>query len=329
VGLDRPRAAQPRPHSKEHREIERVVKLVAAFGNTSIGLDFGRIAKLVGGLEEVGFDGVSTNDHVIGADPDRSDGVTMNTVHTAVHEPIVLLSMIAAVTQRLELVTSILISPQRQTVLLAKQTAQLGVGRNWIEYESLGEDFTTRGRRMEEQVEVLRLLWGNDLVTYDGRFHQLDRVGINPRSVRDSIPIWMGSYGQVVHEPVLERIGRMADGWMPQFPPDVLAPLLKRVRGYAEGAGRDPNAIGVECSVRADAEGCPGEWRRVAEEYQVLGATHLKASTPMTVGVGVNEQLDVLSTWYEAVAPVVGDSHAEPGGPRDAQHTRNKNGEDR
>lgn len=101
------------------------MKLVAAFGKTSTEMDSGRIAARAGGLEEVGFDVVSTNDRVIGADPDRSDGVTMNTVHTEVHKPIVLLSMIAAVTQRLELITSILISPQRQTVLLAKQTAQL------------------------------------------------------------------------------------------------------------------------------------------------------------------------------------------------------------
>ncbi len=182
---------------------------------------------------------------------------------------------------------------------------------------------------MEEQVDVLRLLWGCDMVTSEGRLHHLDRVGINPRSVRDSIPIWMGSCGQIMHEPALERIDRMADGWMPQYPPDILAPLLQRVRGYAEAAGRNPTAIGVERSVRADVESCPGERRRLAEQYQVLGATHLKASTPTTVGVGVNEQVDVLSIWYEAVAPVVGDPQAKSGGPRHARQTTNKNGEDR
>ncbi len=293
------------------------MKLAAAFANTSIGLDFDDIRRLVVGIESIGFDGVSTNDHVIGAHPDRSDGTVMNTVEAAVHEPIVLLSMIAAVTTRLEVATAILIAPQRQTVLLAKQAAELdllsngrlrlgiGIGRNWIEYESLGQDFTTRGKRIEEQVDVLRLLWGSELVTFDGRFHQLDRVGINPRPERASIPIWMGSYAKQVREPVLQRIGRLADGWMPQFPPDVLAPVLERVLGYAEAAGRDRSSFGVECGVTAGGKGGPDEWRRLAEQYQALGATHLKVFPTVPVGGGVDEQLAVLDAWFQTVAPLV------------------------
>lgn len=293
------------------------MQLAAAFNNTSIGLDFDGIRRLVVGLEEAGFDGVSTNDHVVGAHPDRSDGVVMNTVDTAVHEPIVLLSMIAAVTTRLELATAILIAPQRQTVLLAKQAAQLdllskgrlrlgvGIGRNWIEYESLGEAFRTRGKRLEEQIEVLRLLWANDLVSFDGRFHQLDRVGLNPRSVRDAIPIWMGSYVKEIHEPVLQRIGRLADGWMPQFPPDVLAPVLDRVRGYAEAAGRDPNSLGIESVMRAGGNTGPDDWRRLAEQYEALGATHLKVVPVVADHASVDEQLDLLITWHDAVTSVL------------------------
>ncbi|MFK8024664.1 MAG: LLM class F420-dependent oxidoreductase [Ilumatobacter sp.] len=293
------------------------MKLNAAFVNTSMGLDFEDIRRLTVGIEQIGFDGVSTNDHVIGAHPDRSVGVTRNTVDTAVHEPVVLLSMIAAVTEHLEVATAILIAPQRQTVLLAKQAAELdllskgrlrlgvGIGRNWIEYESLGQDFTTRGKRMEEQIEVLRLLWGNDLVSFDGRFHTLDRVGINPRSGRDAIPIWMGSYSKAVHEPVLERIGRVADGWMPQFRPDDLAPVLQRVRRYAEVAGRDPDALGIECIVRAKPGDEPGTWRHLAEQYRDLGATHLKVFPAVAPDAGVDGQLELLGRWHGAVAAML------------------------
>jgi len=292
-------------------------KLGVMFANTSMGLDFDDIRRLVVGLEDGGFDSFSSNDHVIGADPDRSDGVTMNTVDTAVHEPVVLLSMLAAVTHRIELATAILISPQRQTVLLAKQAAQidllskgrlrlgLGVGRNWIEYESLGQDFKTRGKRMEEQVEVLRLLWSQELVTYEGRFHNLDRVGINPRSPRGVIPIWMGSYFKSVSEVVLERIGRVADGWLPQFSPEVLAPVLERVHGYARDAGRDPSELGIECGIRAKRSDDPDDWVRLAIEYKRLGATQLKVMPALRPGTPVDEQLDLAMRWYEAVAPEV------------------------
>lgn len=290
-------------------------KLGVMFANTSMGLDFDEIRQLVIGLEHAGFDSFSSNDHVIGAHPDRSEGVTMNTVDTAVHEPLVLLSMLAAVTTRIELATAILISPQRQTVLLAKQAAQLdllskgrlrlglGVGRNWIEYESLGQDFKTRGKRMEEQVEVLRLLWSQELVTYEGRFHHLDRVGINPRSPRGTIPIWMGSYFKAISEVVLERIGRVADGWMPQFPPDVLAPVLERVQGYARDAGRDPKELGIECGIRAKRSDDPADWVRLAHEYRRLGATHIKVMPALRPGTAAEEQLELAVRWYDAVAP--------------------------
>ena len=165
------------------------MKLGAAFNNVDLGTDFGAIRDVVQALEGAGFDSFSTNDHVIGGHPDRLRGEKVHTYDVAVHEPFVLLSFIGAVTTRLELATAILLLPQRQTVLVAKQAAELdllsggrlrlgvGIGRNWMEYEVLKEDFTNRGRRMEEQVEVLRRLWSEELVTFDGRWHQLDRMG--------------------------------------------------------------------------------------------------------------------------------------------------------
>lgn len=292
------------------------MQLGATFTNTGVGLDFGVIRRIARELEATGFGAIATNDHVVGAHPDRSDGVVMNTVDTPVHEPIVLLSMIAAVTERVELVSSIIIAPQRQTVLLAKQVAQLdllsaervrlgvGVGRNWIEYEALNEDFRTRGRRIEEQVEVMRRLWTDELVTYESEWHHLDRVGINPRP-RRSIPIWMGSYFGSVAERVLERVGRMADGWMPQYPPDELAPALDRVRSYAVDAGRDPAAIGVECIVKAKASDSPQQWVDLAGRYGELGATHLRVLPTLAPDATPLDQLDVMVRWYDAVAPAV------------------------
>jgi probable F420-dependent oxidoreductase len=293
------------------------VQLGATFVNTSIGVDFATIRRTVLAVEAAGFDSLCTNDHVVGAHPDRSEGVTMNTVDTPVHEPVVLLSMIAAVTERIELVTSIVIAPQRQTVLLAKQAAQLdlfsggrlrlglGVGRNWIEYEALNEDFGTRGKRLEEQVEVMRRLWADELVTFEGRWHHLDRVGLNPRPARPSIPIWMGSYVGSISERVLERVGRMADGWMPQYPPDDLAPALDRVREHAVAAGRDPATLGVECVIRASPGDSPDRWVDLAGRYAELGATHLKVWPAPAPDAEPAEHLDVMLRWYDAVAPAV------------------------
>jgi probable F420-dependent oxidoreductase len=288
------------------------MKLGAAFANTAVGTDWGAIKAVAQALDGAGFDSIAANDHVVGGHPDRAAGEKVHTHDVAVHEPIVLLSFIGAVTSRVELVTSILLLPQRQTTLVAKQVAELdllsggrvrlgvGVGRNWMEYEALNEDFTNRGQRMEEQVEVLRRYWTDDLITYDGRWHQLDRVGLNPGPIQRPVPIWMGSFVGSVNEKVIERIGRMADGWMPQFPPDKLAPVLERLRGYAGVAGRDPDALGIECGIRAQRDDDPLSWVDLARSYRDLGATHLKVMTGPDCTTP-DQHIELMVAWRAAV----------------------------
>ncbi len=292
------------------------VKLGAMFTNVAIGTDWGAIRETVQSLEATGFEGISVNDHVVGGHPDRAGGEKVHLHTTAVHEPLVLLSFIGGATTTLELTTSILLLPQRQTTLVAKQVAELdllsggrvrlgvGIGRNWMEYEALNEDFTNRGNRIEEQVDVLRRYWTEELVTYEGRWHQLDRVGLNPMPIQRPIPIWMGSFYGLVVEKVLERIGRLADGWLPQFPPDELAPVLERVRGYAADAGRDPDDLGIECAIAIAADDDPQRWIDLAAAYVDLGATHLKVIAARGFDTPA-DRVAAMVRWYETVAPEV------------------------
>jgi probable F420-dependent oxidoreductase len=288
--------------------------------DSDIGNDPMFLKDMAQSLEGAGFDALLTNDHVIGAHPDRQrPGESVHTYDVPCHEPLVFLAFLAAVTSRLELATSIVISTQRQTVLLAKQAAELdllsggrlrlgvGIGRNWMEYEALQQDFSNRGRRIEEQVEVMRRLWSNELVTYDGNWHHLDRVGLNPLPVQRPIPVWMGSFAGALVEKVLERTGRLADGWMPQFPPgQELAGALDRLRGYATAAGRDPSSLGIECGMRIRADDDPQAWVDKAEAFQALGATHLRVSTAGGGYSTPGQHLAACVNWRQAVAATGG-----------------------
>ena len=212
-------------------------------------------------------------------------------VDSTFHEPFVLYGYLAAITS-LELVTGVIILPQRQTVLVAKQSAQidiltegrfrLGVGLGWnpVEYEALGQDFTNRGRRMTEQVELLRRLWTERSVTFHGRYETVTAAGIAPLPVQRPIPIWFGASSP----PALRRAGRLADGWFPQRRPGPeLDDALAIVHGAAEAAGRDPGSLGMEGRIGL-SRGVDAAAAQV-EAWRASRATHVSIST-MGIGAG-------------------------------------------
>ncbi|HEY4685619.1 MAG TPA: LLM class F420-dependent oxidoreductase [Dehalococcoidia bacterium] len=294
------------------------MKYGVTLSNADITNDPAQIKDFVQAAEGAGFDHVLQAEHVMGGHPDRlRPSERVHTYDQPYHEPFVLLSFIAAVTKTLELVTAILILPQRQTGVVAKQAAELdllsggrlrlgvGVGRNWMEYEALNEDFKTRGRRLEEQVQLLRKLWTEELVTFEGRWHHYDRMGLNPMPVQRPIPIWMGSFTQVV-EPVIKRIATLADGWFPQFPAnDEFRALLERFHGYARAAGRDPSKIGIECGVRIAPNDSPDDWIKAAKAFADLDATHLRVFAVGDFGSSQG-RIDAFRRWRETVGPALG-----------------------
>jgi len=178
--------------------------------------------------------------------------------------------------------------------LVAKQAAEvdvlsggrlrlgIGVGWNPVEYEALGEDFQTRGRRSEEQIEVLRLLWTQDVVTYSGRWHTISHAGLNPPPIQRPIPIWIGSGAPQTPMPPeagMRRIARLADGWFPLFDlHDQGKAVIARIRQYTEEAGRDPGALGLEGRVNLAGTG-PDDWIKAVQGWEAIGATHLSVST--------------------------------------------------
>ncbi len=244
-------------------------------------------------VEQLGYQHIVAYDHVLGADPVVHQGWDgPYDIDTAFHEPFVLYGFLAGITT-LELATGIIIAPQRQTALLAKQAAEvdiltdgrfrlgLGLGWNAVEYEALGQDFASRGRRLEEQVGLLRRLWTERAVTHDGEFDRIIGAGLAPPAVQRPIPIWLGGSSG----PAYRRIGRLADGWFPQVPPGpALAEALVAVAEGAERAGRDPSGIGMEGRVTFKPAAVDVFAARVSS-WRDARATHLSVST---VGSGLS-----------------------------------------
>jgi probable F420-dependent oxidoreductase len=279
------------------------MKIGVVLPQTEIGNDPGAIKAYAEAVEGMGFTHALVFDHVLGANPERPGGWKgPYTYRHAFHEPFVLFGFLAAATRRLELVTGILILPQRQTALVAKQAAavdvlsggrlRLGVGVGWnaVEFEALGESFHNRGRRVEEQVEVMRALWTRELVTFKGAHHQIPDAGLNPLPVQRPIPIWMGGES----EPVQKRMARMADGWMPHFRAgDAGQAAVDKIHGLIREAGRDPAKFGIEG--RMTLSQIPQvEWAKEMEAWRGMrGISHLCVHT---AGLGLASPDDHVKT---------------------------------
>jgi probable F420-dependent oxidoreductase len=259
------------------------------FSQADSGTDPDAIRDWVTTAEAEGFHHLMAYDHVLGASPERLGpgpfGAFPAAPYTSAHvfhEILVLFSHLAAITRRLELVSSVVVLPQRQTALVAKQAATIdllsggrlrlavGVGWNWAEYEGMGTGFADRVERLDEQIDVLRALWTEPHVTFQGRFHCLEDVGINPRPSRP-IPIFMGTGAS---EAALRRVVQRADGWMPLLLPGIdrtdVCTAVGRLRRLAEAEGRDPGSLPIHGRVYL-GEG----WQREVDTALELGFSHL------------------------------------------------------
>lgn len=260
--------------------------------------------------EGLGFNHILAYDHVLGANPDRESGWKgPYTYRDSFQEPLTLFSFMAAASQKLEFITGIIILPQRQTALFAKQAAtldilcggrlRLGVALGWnkVEYQSLNKDFHNRGQRFEEQIQVLRKLWTQELVSFKGRWHNIPDAGLNPLPVQQPIPLWFGGHA----DPVLRRVAKMANGWLPNYrTPEDASEALDKLQDFIEKEQRSLAEIGMEPRLRYE-EGNSEEWLKIAHSWQSAGATHL---TVITMGQGFSkpeEHIRAMQDYAEAL----------------------------
>lgn len=285
------------------------MQIGAVLPHNEIGTDPGAMKAYAQGLEALGMTHVLLYDHVLGADPERPGGFSgPYDKDVQFHEPLTTFAFIAAVTESIEMVTNILILPQRQTVLVAKQAAQvallssnrlrLGVGTGWnkIEYDGLNVPFTQRGQRQEEQVQLMRRLWAEDSIDYQGDFHHIDLASINPRPTAP-IPIWFGGGAPVL----LRRAARLGEGWMPiGAPNDKSKAAIDLMRTTREAAGVAWDGFGIQAQAMF-AGGDPARWANHAERWRGLGATHLAIRTDSAGFDNVDQHLKAVETYRNAV----------------------------
>jgi probable F420-dependent oxidoreductase len=279
------------------------------FPHAEIGTDPIAIRDFAQAAEALGFTHMLIYDHVLGAERNRPGGFRgPYDKDVAFHEPFTTFSYLAALTNRISFMTAVLVLPQRQTALVAKQAAQLsnlsggrfrlGIGTGWnkVEYDALGQDFHTRGKREEEQVKLLRELWRDTCITFEGKFDRVDLAGLNPLP-RHDIPIWFG--GSV--DAVLRRTAKLGDGWVPIMPPNEEARrCLDTLQRYLADEGREINDLGIQAQAQIRG-GNPDRWSKHAEGWRDLGCTHLAVAT---MGAGlkrVDDHINAAHQYKDAV----------------------------
>lgn len=286
------------------------MQLGAVLPHNEIGNDPGAIKAYLQGVEDLGMTHLLIYDHVMGADPNRPGGFKgPYDKDIAFHEPFTFFAFAAAVTTSIELVTTVLILPQRQTVLVAKQAAEvallsnnrlrLGVGTGWnkIEYQALNENFTNRGKRQSEQVELMRKLWSEDAFSFEGSYHTIDQASINPRPTA-LVPIWFGGSAPAL----LQRCALLGDGWMPLGGAnDKSRALLEEIRGHRVAAGRTMDGFGVQAQAQF-AGGSPERWRDHADKWREIGATHMAVATHNAGPTNVEGHLARIVQYRDAIS---------------------------
>ena len=274
------------------------MKFGAVFPHSELANDYGAVKEFAQAVEAMGFNHIVAAEHVLGANtasrPNWNGPYDLGTVF---YDPFVLFSYMAGVTSKLGFVTGVLILPQRQAVLVAKQAAcldllcggrlRLGIGTGWneVEYEALGMSFADRGKMFDDQIEVLRALWTQPAVTYQSALHTVTDAGINPLPRQRPIPLWFGGGGAhgIWKNPkvnrVIRRIARVGDGWMPPFEPnDEGAELLDILKTCCQEYGRNPSEIGLEAHILVQRQH-ERQWADTVEAWRRLGASHVAINT--------------------------------------------------
>jgi probable F420-dependent oxidoreductase len=285
---------------------------------SDIGGDPAVIREYAQAAESIGYDFLEAPDHVLGVNAASRPGWDRNDNNDLFHDPFVLFGFLGGCTSKLGFSTGVLILPQRQTVLVAKQAAcldvlsggqfRLGIGVGWneVEFTGLNENFHNRGRRSEEQVQVMQKLWAEPHVSFKGRWHTIEDAGINPRPASGKVPVWFGGH----HDRTLERIAKFGDGWMPNayMPGAEATQVLGKLRRLAEATGRDPAQVGIEAWVSMGT-GSEADWAKETRFWKAAGASHICLTTTFNrrhhkriSGHTLSDHLAALRRYHSAVA---------------------------